>query len=101
MLRHSARQEFEAARFEPDPEIVSAHLRGKRVAGRGCAATRACSHSANRTAPCPPQVNRLLVVGRDALHQVAERFLGKRQQMQEDAEAAWRAGGLGPPPVPP
>jgi hypothetical protein len=43
VLRESARQEFEAARHERDPEIV----------------------------------NRLLVVGRDSVHKVAERFAKK------------------------
>ncbi|KAL4451852.1 hypothetical protein ABPG75_007514 [Micractinium tetrahymenae] len=63
VLRESARQEFEAARFEQDPEIV----------------------------------NRCLVVGRDAVHQVAERFLAKRRKMAEEAEEALREG-RGPPP---
>lgn len=63
LLRGSARQEFEAARFEDDPEIV----------------------------------NRLLVVGRDSVHHVAEKFLAKRQRMIADAEAAFRAG-QGPAP---
>ncbi|EFN55969.1 hypothetical protein CHLNCDRAFT_145297 [Chlorella variabilis] len=66
VLRESARQEFEAARCEVDPEIV----------------------------------NRLLVVGRDAMHQVAERFLAKRRKMLEDQDAAWRAAGQ-PPAFPP
>lgn len=30
------------------------------------------------------QVNRLLVVGRDAMHQVAEKFMAKRQKMLEE-----------------
>lgn len=47
VLRHSARQEFEQARHERDPEIV----------------------------------NRLLVVGRDAVHQVAEKFMDKRKSI--------------------
>jgi hypothetical protein len=47
------------------------------------------------------QVNRLLVVGRDSVHQVAEKFLAKRQQMLEQQEAAFRAGaGQGGPPHP-
>ncbi|KAI7844439.1 hypothetical protein COHA_001986 [Chlorella ohadii] len=62
VLRESARAEFEAARYEDDPEIL----------------------------------NRLLVVGRDAVHRVAEQFLAKRQQLAADAEAAYRAGGGGP-----
>ncbi|PRW56965.1 complex 1 family LVR family (ISS) [Chlorella sorokiniana] len=61
VLRESARAEFEAARYEDDPEIL----------------------------------NRLLVVGRDAVHRVAEQFLAKRQQLAADAEAAFRAGGGG------
>lgn len=67
VLRESARQEFEAARFEDDPEIV----------------------------------NRLLVVGRDSVHQVAERFLAKRRRMAEEAEAAFREGRGPPPGAPP
>lgn len=47
VLRQSARDEFEQARHEQDPEIV----------------------------------NRLLVVGRDAVHQVAERFIEKRKNI--------------------
>lgn len=51
VLRASARQEFEEARHEQDPEIV----------------------------------NRLLVVGRDAVHQVAEKFLQKRNSIHNNA----------------
>lgn len=47
VLRKSAREEFEQARYERDPEIV----------------------------------NRLLVVGRDAVHQVAEKFIDKRNNV--------------------
>lgn len=47
VLRQSAREEFEQARHERDPEIV----------------------------------NRLLVVGRDAVHQVAEKFIEKRKHI--------------------
>ena len=54
VLRKSAREEFEQARYEQDPEIV----------------------------------NRLLVVGRDAVHQVAEKFIEKRKDM--------RGGGTNP-----
>ena len=61
VLRASARQEFEAARCEADPEIV----------------------------------NRLLVVGRDAVHRVAERGLDKRQQIADGAAAAAAGGGAG------
>ncbi|KAI3437837.1 hypothetical protein D9Q98_000283 [Chlorella vulgaris] len=67
VLRQSARDEYEAARFESDPEIV----------------------------------NRLLVVGRDAVHHVAEKFLAKRQQLAAEAEARGPPHGppfLGPPP---
>lgn len=121
MLRESARQEFEAARFEDDPEIVrrvdvwwklcqpafrrsckwtqsgqacrsrlrlessggthgsGSGRRMKQVENRRLPAARfgAACHPAER--PCLPaaalQVNRLLVVGRDSVHQVAERFL--------------------------
>lgn len=47
VLRESARKEFEASRFERDPETVT----------------------------------RMLVVGRDAVHQVAERFVKKREDV--------------------
>lgn len=67
VLRESARQEFEAARFEDDPEIV----------------------------------NRLLVVGRDSVHQVAERFLAKRRKLADEAGAAFREGRGPPPGAPP
>lgn len=50
VLRASARQEFEEARYEQDPEVV----------------------------------NRLLVVGRDAVHQVAEKFLQKRNSIHNN-----------------
>jgi len=49
VLRKSAREEFEQARNEQDPEIV----------------------------------NRLLVVGRDAVHQVAEKFIEKRKHIHD------------------
>lgn len=42
------------------------------------------------------QVNRLLVVGRDAVHQVAEKFLAKRQKMLEE-DAARFGDGAAPP----
>ncbi|PSC70812.1 complex 1 family LVR family (ISS) [Micractinium conductrix] len=67
VLRESARVEYEAARFEQDPEIL----------------------------------NRLLLVGRDAVHQVAEKFLAKRQQMIDQAEAALLSGQGQPPGQPP
>ena len=38
----------------------------------------------------PTQLNRLIVVGRDAVHQVAEKFLARRQQMIDEAQ---RGGG--------
>ena len=45
------------------------------------------------------QINRLLVVGRDSVHQVAEKFLAKRQRiMDEEAAAAGGAGSGGLPP---
>ncbi|GBG90928.1 hypothetical protein CBR_g51533 [Chara braunii] len=49
VIRQSARQEFEQARFETDPEMVA----------------------------------RLLVGGRDALHQALERFASKQEQVME------------------
>lgn len=62
VLRQSARQEFEAARSETDPEII----------------------------------NRLLVVGRDSVHQVSEKFLSRRRRIIDD-EAAAQARGAAPP----
>lgn len=62
VLRQSARQEFEAARFETDPEII----------------------------------NRLLLVGRDSVHQVAERFLSQRQKIIDEEAAAQQRGGHPP-----
>jgi DNA primase large subunit len=53
VIRSSARQEFELARNEQDPEVV----------------------------------NRLLVSGRDALHQTMDRFLAKREQIIRDDQA--------------
>lgn len=110
VLRDSARKEFEAARFETDPEIVG--LLGFQELEQGsCAAT--CSARAYCCAcifrfggcnafsggvpwlfslparptrmrlsvsdlelPPPLQINRLLVVGRDAVHRVAEKVGG-------------------------
>lgn len=51
VLRESARQEFELARHEQDPELVS----------------------------------RLIVSGRDAVHQVVDKFMAKRDQMEQDS----------------
>jgi hypothetical protein len=44
----------------------------------------------------PLQVNRLLVVGRDAVHRVAEQFVAKRQALIEKA-AGPHGGGQHPP----
>lgn len=42
------------------------------------------------------QVTRMLVVGRDAVHQVAERFLAKRKEMTAAGQGP--GGGPGHPP---
>ncbi|KAL3156400.1 hypothetical protein ABBQ38_000713 [Trebouxia sp. C0009 RCD-2024] len=51
VLRQSARQEYELARHEQDPELIS----------------------------------RMIVSGRDAVHQVVEKFMAKRDQMEQDS----------------
>jgi len=56
VLRQSAREEFEQAKHERDPEVV----------------------------------NRLLVVGRDAVHQVAEKFLQKRAEINNEYTSGQR-----------
>jgi len=63
VLRKSARQEFEEARYEQDPEVI----------------------------------NRLLVVGRDAVGRVSERFVEELRKKSGGgaAGAAGAAGGLG------
>lgn len=53
VLRESTRKEFEAARFEVDPELI----------------------------------NQLLVVGRDAVHRVTEKFIQKREKIIEKQNA--------------
>lgn len=43
-----------------------------------------------------PQINRLLLVGRDSVHQVAERFLSQRQKIIDEEAAAQQRGGHPP-----
>ena len=64
VLRASAREEFEAARAERDPEVVA----------------------------------RLLVVGRDAVHRAAERFLAKRGELTGAGGAPGAPPGAPPTP---
>lgn len=89
-LRESARKEFEAARFETDPEIVR-----RRAAA---AVTSIASPDRCLSADCAPlmQVNRLLVVGRDSVHQVAEKFVSKRENLIDNEAAAQEAGARPP-----
>lgn len=74
VLRHSARQEYELARHEQDPELVSrsavfyvwqtfVDTRGKLSLGEGL------------FVPCGwvLQISRMIVSGRDAVHQVVEK----------------------------
>lgn len=96
LLRESARKEFEAARFEDDPELVRFSARAHGALLKQPA--RHWTHISPRHNTAAPQVTRLLVVGRDSMHQVAERFAAKHTSV---------AGGGGPgappgaPPFPP
>jgi hypothetical protein len=81
VLRESARKEFENSRLERDPETVSSD---------GNLFYLQCRHFPLRldsrdyisfsSVPIL-QVTRMLVVGRDAVHQIAERFVKKRDDI--------------------
>ena len=80
VLRESAKQEFELARHEQDPELVSTHA-DYVVASRYRFATGCYLHLAISCASSmcvellslSPQVGRLIVSGRDAVHQVVDK----------------------------